>query len=264
MKKNTTIGLALSGGGARGIAHIGVIKALQENDIFPDIITGASAGSIIGALLADGKTVDEMLSFVRDSSILKIWKVGLPNRGITSLAYLKERLSAYLVEDSFESLETPLYVATTNLNAGQCEMFHSGPLIDAIVASSSIPLVFKPVEINGNLYVDGGVLDNLPISPLLEQKVDLIIGVNVMPHVAVNSKNLQGVIGVANRCFDLSVLANTLPSLKHCDIIIEPEAVNDYNIFNFSKVDDLYEIGYNEAQKALPALKRALAQTLSS
>ncbi len=264
MKRKPTIGLALSGGGARGIAHIGVIKALQENDIHPSIITGASAGSIIGALLADEKTVEEMLSFVRDSSILKIWKVGLPNRGITSLAYLRERLSAYLVEDTFESLKTPLYVATTNLNAGTCEMFHSGPLISTIVASSSIPLVFQPVEINGSLYVDGGVLDNLPVTPLLEQKVDVIIGVNVMPHVEVESKSLQGVLGVANRCFDLSVLANTLPSLKHCDFVIEPKGVNDYNIFNFSKVDALFDIGYKEAQQVVPEIKKALAETVNS
>ncbi|GJM32674.1 MAG: phospholipase [Saprospiraceae bacterium] len=259
MKKNKSIGLALSGGGARGIAHIGVIKALQENDIHPDIITGASAGSIVGALLADGKSVDEMLSFVRDSSIMKIWKLVLPNRGITSLQYLKDRLKLYIGEDTFESLKTPLYIAVTNLNSGKCEMIHSGKLIDIIMASSSIPLVFQPVEIDGQSYVDGGVLDNLPVGPLLDQKMDLIIGVNVMPHVAIERKSLQGVIGVTTRCFDLAVLANTLPSLKHCDVIIEPKGVNEFNIFNFSKVDDLFEIGYKEAQSAIPLIKEALA-----
>ena len=142
------IGISLSGGGARGFAHIGVLKALEENDIFPDVIAGTSAGAIIGALYAAGKTPDEMLDFVRESSILKIFRVTLPNKGLTSLDYLRERLEEVLPVDDFASLQKELYVAVTNLKSGELEIIHHGLLHETIMASSAIPLVFKPVEID--------------------------------------------------------------------------------------------------------------------
>lgn len=251
------IGICLSGGGAKGIAHIGVLKALQESGIYPDMVAGTSAGSIIGALYAAGKSPDEMLDFVRDASLLKAYKVIMPSDGFTKLSFLKEKLARSIAQDSFEGLNKKLYVAITNLITGECEIRHSGPLFDVIVASSSIPLVFSPVEINGHLYVDGGLLSNFPVTPLIGQ-CDVIIGVNLMPREPVPDKSVQNLLGIATRCFSLSVWSNTQPNLKHCHVLIEPSNVEQYNIFQFNRYRELVETGYESALDQIPEILDAL------
>ena len=243
MAKPIKIGLCLSGGGAKGIAHIGVLKALRESGIFPDVVSGTSAGSVVGALYAAGKTPEEMIDFVRDGSLFKIYKVIMPSDGLTKLTYIKEKLQAVIPNDSFEALARPLYVAVTNLITGNCEIKSSGPLFDVIMASSSIPLVFSPVEIDGQLYVQ----------PLIG-KSDVIIGVNLMPQEPISEKSIQNIIGIATRCFSLSVWSNTQPQLKHCDMVIAPPNIEQYNIFQFSRYKELVEVGYEAALDRIPEL----------
>jgi NTE family protein len=253
MAKPIKIGLCLSGGGAKGIAHIGVLKALRESGIFPDVVSGTSAGSVVGALYAAGKTPEEMIDFVRDGSLFKIYKVIMPSDGLTKLTYIKEKLQAVIPNDSFEALARPLYVAVTNLITGNCEIKSSGPLFDVIMASSSIPLVFSPVEIDGQLYVDGGMLSNFPVQPLIG-KSDVIIGVNLMPQEPISEKSIQNIIGIATRCFSLSVWSNTQPQLKYCDMVIAPPNIEQYNIFQFSRYKELVEVGYEAALDRIPEL----------
>lgn len=258
MNKPIKIGLCLSGGGAKGIAHIGVIKALQEAGIYPDMVAGTSAGSVVGALYAAGKTPEEMLEFVRDGSLFKIYKVVLPSDGLTKLTYLREKLEQVIVHDSFEDLKRPLFVAVTNLITGAFEIRSKGPLFDVIVASSSIPLVFSPVEIDGHLFVDGGVLANFPVEPLTHRS-DVIIGVNLMPQEPITEKSVQNIIGIATRVFALSVWANTQPQLKRCDVVISPPNLEQYNVFQFNKYKELLEIGYEAALDKIPEILDILA-----
>lgn len=253
MSKSIKIGLCLSGGGAKGIAHIGVLKALREVGIFPDLVAGTSAGSVVGALYAAGKTPEEMIDFVRDGSLFKIYKVIMPSDGLTKLTYLKEKLQAAIPNDSFEGLTRPLYVAVTNLITGNMEIKSSGPLFDVIMASSSIPLVFSPVEIDGQMYVDGGMLANFPVQPLIGQS-DVIVGVNLMPQEPISEKSVQNIIGIATRCFSLSVWSNTQPQLQHCDLVISPPNIEQYNIFQFSRYKELVELGYESALDRIPEL----------
>lgn len=253
MSKPIKIGLCLSGGGAKGIAHIGVLKAFRETGIFPDVVAGTSAGSVVGALYAAGKTPEEMIDFVRDGSLFKIYKVIMPSDGLTKLTYLKEKLQAVIPEDRFEGLTRPLHVAVTNLITGNVEIKNSGPLFDVIMASSSIPLVFSPVEIDGQIYVDGGMLANFPVQPLIGQS-DVIIGVNLMPQEPISEKSVQNIIGIATRCFSLSVWSNTQPQLRHCDLVISPPNIEQYNIFQFSRYKELVELGYEAALDRIPEL----------
>lgn len=253
MSKPIKIGLCLSGGGAKGIAHIGVLKALRETGIFPDVVAGTSAGSVVGALYAAGKTPEEMIDFVRDGSLFKIYKVIMPSDGLTKLTYLKEKLQAVIPIDSFEGLTRPLYVAVTNLITGNVEIKSSGPLFDIVMASSSIPLVFSPVEIDGQLYVDGGMLANFPVQPLIG-KSDVIVGVNLMPQEPISDKSVQNIIGIATRCFSLSVWSNTQPQLRHCDLVIAPPNIGQYNIFQFNRYKELVELGYEAALDRIPEL----------
>jgi NTE family protein len=259
MPKSTSIGIALSGGGARGIAHIGVIKALEDHGFEPKALSGASAGAVVACLYAAGKTPEQILEIVKKASLFKLLKVSLPYSGLTNLSYLKNLLVEQIGEDDFSVLKKPLYVAISNLNTGDLEIRDSGKLFDVITASSSIPLVFQPVEIDGAFYVDGGLLGNLPVGPLKEQ-TDVVIGVNVMPHIEVENKSIKSVFGIAQRCFDLSILANTRPSLTHCDLLVEPKDIHPFSIFQLNRYQKLYDIGYAAMESKMDELKAAIQQ----
>ncbi len=254
------LGISLSGGGARGIAYIGVLKALGENQFYPGCIAGTSAGSIVGALYAAGKGPDEIMEIVEDSKLWKVVQVGWSFDGLTKLTYLKDRLSEVIGEDSFEALLRKFHVAISNLNTGDAEIISSGALFDVVMASCSIPLVFKPVEINEQMYVDGGLLNNMPVHPIREE-VDVLIGVNVMPkeEESENSK-LNSFMEISTRCFDLAINSNTIYSAKQVDVLIEPKGILEYNIFNFNKFEEIYRIGYEAGMEAIPVIQEAMRE----
>ncbi|MEM9835883.1 MAG: patatin-like phospholipase family protein [Bacteroidota bacterium] len=250
MQETKKIGLTLSGGGARGAAHIGIIKALEEANIHPTHIVGVSAGAIVGALYAAGKSPEEMMDFISESSMIKLIRLGIPTTGLTTMDYLRERLKAILPQDDFAALGKSLHVGVTNLEDGRFELHDSGKLHDMVAASCSIPFVFKPMSINGTYYVDGGIVNNMPVSPL-EGKVDYIIGSNLTPINSVARKELSSVISISWRCFDLSIMANTQAGRGKCDLLFEPSSIAAYSIFAFSKIKELYEIGYQHAKSVL-------------
>ncbi|MCD8529529.1 MAG: patatin-like phospholipase family protein, partial [Flavobacterium sp.] len=123
-----------------------------------------------------------------------------------------------------------------------------------VVASSSIPIIFKTVQIADNLYVDGGAMNNMPVQPL-KGLTDAIIGVNVMPLMPIEGKEVNSMFGIAVRCFEMAIWSNSKSNLQECDIIIEPTGVHKYSIFQFNKYQELYEIGYEAARKAMPDIK---------
>lgn len=257
--KNHKIGLALSGGGAKGIAHIGVIRALLENGVEPTIVSGTSAGSIIGALYAAGVPTEEMERLIADSSIMKIFRLfGIPGSGLAKLDYLLERLAAFIKEDSFESFNYPLYVCATNLNQGKAVYFNSGKVFEKVVASCSVPWLFKPIVIDGELYVDGGITNNMPAG-IIRDQCDILIGSNVKPKVHVQSnKELDTFMGITQRVVDLTLWTNSKPHIKMLDVYIAPEKVNEFSFFSMSKVRELCDIGYEETMNQMPKLLRII------
>lgn len=252
------LGLALSGGGAKGIAHIGVLQALEDHGYKPDILAGTSAGAVAAVFYAAGKSPVEILAFVKAASLFKVFKVGMPYTGLTKHTYLHDRLKEIIGEDSFEALQKPLHIAMSNLNTGECEIRSSGPLFDVVTASAALPLVFQPVEIDGQLYVDGGLLENLPTAVLRDQ-VDCLLGVNVIPSSPIADKEVQNFFGIAQRCFDLPILLNSKPSIALCDLLIEPLGVRKYNIFSLNKYKAIYEIGYKAMADKMGDLEKLLS-----
>ncbi|WP_116124629.1 patatin-like phospholipase family protein [Lewinella sp. IMCC34183] len=252
-----TIGITLSGGGARGAAHIGALRALTEAGIEPDKVVGVSAGALVGAMYAAGVSPDDMMAFALESSIFRFYKLGMPLAGLTSSDYLQERLATVIPENSFAGLQKPFFVGVTNLNTGQLECHDSGPLHTLVAASCGIPFLFRPVVIDGAQYVDGGVIENMPVKPLLNQ-TDFIIGSNLMPYESLKPADVKTVIGIVWRCFDLSIMANTLPSAELCDVVLEPSNLNDYHIFNLNRLSDLHDVGYEHTRKRLPYIRRLL------
>lgn len=251
------VGICLSGGGARGIAHIGVLQAFESAGIFPEIVSGCSAGAMVGALYASGFSPRDIYKLIEHRSLYSIIKMGLPDKGMMELGYFKKILTENIPHDSFQLLNLPFYVSVTNLNTGKFEIVNDGKLIDYVMASQSIPLVFKPQKIGDHYYVDGGVLNNLPVEPLREQ-CEILVGVNVNP---INyTDKLSGMRDVGFRVLNLTLKMNMEERIKLCDYIIEPNTA-DYTIFDINKSKIIYDAGY---EAALPIVEKIVAQLKAS
>ena len=247
-----TIGISLAGGGARGITHIGVLKALEEQGIRPSAISGASAGSLMGVLYAAGKSPDEMLEIVKETSLTQMLRPSFLSSGLADLSGLKKVLENIIPFDNFESLLKPLYVSVTNLSKGRWEIYSKGPLYEIILASCSIPLLFKTRQIGEDLFADGGVMNNLPVEPLV-RSCDKVIGVNVTP-IDLEEK-LGSLMEIGYRTLDLVLWSNVEPRLKMCDVVIEPQS-DEFGLFDIEKADELVQLGYQAALERLPELEK--------
>jgi len=238
MKK---IGLALGGGGSRGFAHLGAIKALEEKGIKPNVFSGTSAGSIVAALLAAQKTTEEIMQIMKDLKLTDIAKITLPIHGFTTLDNLKVILDEALEGKRFSHLEYPLFICVSNLNTGNVEYMNTGNIAKAVQASSSIPILFSPVEINGQLYADGGLLDNVPIQPLINF-CDKIIAIDIMP--IKKTEKMDSISDIINRILQMSVSMQQDKN-EHCDLLIKLDELSDYNIFDLTHNQMIFELGYN-------------------
>lgn len=246
--KKYNIGLVLSGGGARGYAHLGVIQALNEAGIFPDVISGTSAGALAGVLYADGYTPNEILNLMNSVSRLDFMKPALPREGLLQISGVMKILKCCLRAKTFEDLKIPLFVAATDLNNGKAEYFSKGDLLDPVMASASIPVLFQPVMMNNIAYVDGGVLDNLPLRPI-ENKCKIVIGSFVNP--VGYMKKISGLINIAERTFMLSMSKEIVEKSKKFDLFVAPQELRNYKILDPEKADELFSVGYNATVKKL-------------
>lgn len=246
VKSKLKIGLVLGGGGAKGFCHLGVAQALIEKDLVIDIVSGVSAGAIAGAYLCAGISPEETLKLLKNKGIFNFSKIHLPIHGLLSLDGLKQQLNKSIKVKSIEELPTPLIVAVSNLNEGKVEYRSEGPLAKLVLASSSIPVLFSPVTLDGKQYVDGGLIDNLPAKPLINI-CETIIGVNVLP--LVNMKKVDNLIKVTQRMFQISIAKQTEEAKKHCHYMVEPKELQKYDMLDGSKADDLFELGYKYGKK---------------
>ncbi len=245
-------GLVLSGGAARGLAHLGVVKALYEKNIKPDCIAGTSAGSIAGVFLADGYDPEELLEIFLEKKIYEFVGLTFGKLGLLKISGIKDVLKKYLKAKTFDELNTCLYVACTNLNSGKVEYFNEGDLIIRVIASSSIPVLFTPIKINGSIYADGGIIDNLPVRPI-KDKCRKIIGVHV--NYTGPEDNVDSILKIAERSFHLSTGARIAEMAKKCDLFIEPDELKKYGLLDIGKGKEMFEIGYKEAKKMLEETK---------
>lgn len=245
MKMNT-IGLVLSGGGARGFAHLGVLQYLMELGIKPAIISGTSAGSLAGAFYAAGYSPEETLQFGKTEKFLNYSAMNLKNGGLFSPDIFEKIIKKYISHDQMELLQIPLYVATTDLTNARLSIFNSGSLSLAVKSSCCVPLVFQPVLHEGAYLSDGGILNNFPVEALIG-RCDKIIGVNVSSIDKAEGKMSYRTI--ATRTIQMT-LANTAISQKvACNVYIEPPNLLNYGIFDFKKIEDIYQLGYESARK---------------
>ncbi|MFQ5446316.1 MAG: patatin-like phospholipase family protein [Saprospiraceae bacterium] len=255
-------GLVLSGGGVRGVAHLGVIQVLKECGIKPAVVSGTSAGSLVGALYAAGHTLDTIFEFFKATAIFKISNFAARKPGIIDSDKFYAVLKEYLPEDDFGALKKQLFVTTTDIIHGRTRIFSEGPLIKTLLASSAVPVVFSPVEIEGTLYVDGGALNNFPVEPLVNN-CDAIIGINVHPLKDTKPENIKSTWMVVERIFHLAINHHTLQKFHLCNIVIAPQKLASFGTFERGRFDEIYQVGYEAAQSRkgeLLRLKAALEQ----
>lgn len=254
--QSKSIGYALSGGGTKGIAHAGVIKFLEEQQIKPTQIAGSSAGAIVGALYAWGKTPDEILSFFKSIYFFHWKHFTLKKPGIIDSGSFKKYFVEIFGNATMNDLPIPLYITATDLVKGKLKIFtDTTQIVDAILASSAVPGVISPYEIDDTLYSDGGILNHFP-TDVLQGRCEHIIGVYVSPVQKIEAKDLRSIKAVTTRAFELLAANSNLQKFNNCDWVIEPEELCSFNTFetNKTKMDHIFEIGYQAAKKSFESL----------
>lgn len=242
--KKPKIGLALGSGASWGVAHIGVLSVFQELNIPITYLSGSSAGSFVGALYAGGVQGKKLEACGRDYGWRNAGKLNyVPKMGLASNIRMASYLQKKIGNPSFKDLRLPFYVVATNLTSGRLRVFHEGPVIPAVRASCAIPGIFEPVEIDGELYCDGGVLDRLPCEILREVGADLVIGVELSSSL---EKKPTDIFEVINRALDIALTCQAKADLQMADLIIRPN-VNGLHEFEFDHNDALIERGRQAA-----------------
>jgi NTE family protein len=236
------IGLTLSGGGARGIAHIGVLKALDEIGVRLDMMSGTSSGALIAALYSYGLSPEVILETIVNTRFFRSLRPAWTLTGLVTMDGLRELILKLIPENNFECLRIPVTVAATNLNQGKPEYFTTGELVPAILASSCVPVLFNPIQVNGSVYVDGGIMDNLP-TRCIRDKCDVLIGSHC--NFISNQFDAKNFRLIMERSLLIAISGNTVNSKNLCDILIEPEGLGNTSAFDVRVARTLFDIGYH-------------------
>ncbi|WP_018477814.1 patatin-like phospholipase family protein [Pontibacter roseus] len=236
------VGLALSGGAARGIAHLGVLKAFDEIGIKPTIISGVSSGAIAGVFYAAGFSPDDILKLIKELRLYRVMRLAIGQVGILHLDAVERLFHRYLGADAtFEDLGIPVIISATDMNEGVTAYFRSGDLIKPLLASCAVPVLYRPVSINGMLLNDGGLLNNMPIDPL-KGNCDIKIGVHSNP---VNHQaRITTLRSMVERTLHLAINNNVKLRMHQCDFFLEPQDLKYYRLMSFGKADEIFDIGY--------------------
>ena len=255
------IGLALGSGGARGVAHLGVLKALEEEGIRPDYITGCSMGSVVGAGYAYGLTVEEMYSIVKKLKAIQLIDVtALP---ITRLAMtrgnkMRNLLVSKLGNTTFEELKIPFKCVASDLYSGRLVTLSEGKVATAVAASSSMPTIFPPVRTNGKMLVDGGVLCRVPTQQCKEMGADVVIAVDVLDNTKEKVKKVTNIVSMVMRIFDMmdyngsEMKKQLLGTENELWLVPEIKWLSQYAV---KDADKAYEEGYLTTRARMDEIK---------
>lgn len=247
----TRTGLALSGGGTKGIAHAGVLKFLEEKNIRPAIISAASAGAVVASLYGIGKSPEEILEFFKSIHFFK-WNHFVFNRpGFISSDAFKTYFNPVFKDTRIKDLSIETLIVSTDLVSGETIVFDENtPVIDAVIASSAFPGITTPYAVNEILYSDGGILNNFP-ADIIKNKCEKLIGIYVSPQQLLTREQLNSIKSITIRAFDLLSYRIEKPKFTYCDWFICPKKLSAYGTFENkgSRMNEIFEIGYHEAKE---------------
>lgn len=257
-------GLVLSGGGARGLAHIGVGHALKENGIEIDVVMGTSIGAIIGSGIALEWDQEFMHEKIRQFiSLSPLWDVAIPRTSILAGRNIRRSLNRWFGELRIEDMPTPYACISTNLSAGVLAVHKSGDLKTWITASAALPGIFPPVEVDGQLHVDGGVLNNMPADKIREAGAGFVLGIDVGAD-AVPASNLPNSVETKLNLLELLVRVGSIGDgalastrRKHCDVLIIPN-VSSVGLLNFKAYKQAIEAGFSATVERMAEISKAI------
>ncbi|MDE5727752.1 MAG: patatin-like phospholipase family protein [Duncaniella sp.] len=242
------LGIVLSGGGARGFAHCGALKAFEEMGIRPDAMAGVSAGSVVTAMYASGMRPDDILNVFADVKFGDLAELSVPRDGFFSMDGFKKMLRRTIRFKDIKDLPLPSLICATDLDNCRPVAFSEGDIATCVSASCSIPIVFKPVRFGGTTYVDGGVTANLP-AWALRDKCKYLIGVNCSP--LPRRGKPESILEIAQRTYDMLVKHNSVPQMEMCDLAISLDGIASYNVFNLKEINRICQLGYDATMDAL-------------
>jgi NTE family protein len=267
------IGLALSGGAARGLAHLGVIQVLREEKIYVDMIAGTSAGAVMGAVFASGQDIDRMMEQALDAGWKRLAPLidpSFPKSGFIKGRKITTLLTSFVGGNiRFSDLKIPLACVATDIDTGEEVVINSGPVPEALRASISIPGIFTVVKREGRHLVDGGLTTPVPVNVVRQMGADFIIAVNVNPDISnrmgkTSQKRIQAhkepnIFQVMIQSIYITTNAVARHSLEAADIIIEPDLTN-IGAGDFQKAGEMILQGQQAARAAIPEIKRKLGE----
>ncbi len=249
------IGLALGGGAARGFAHVGVIKVLEANGVTPDLIVGTSAGAVVGALYADGRSAAELQKVALQLQEDEVGDWVMPDRGVIQGAALQNFVNQAVNHKPLEKLPRLFGVVATDLRTGDRLLFRTGNTGMAVRASSAVPGVFKPVNISGREYVDGGLTSPVPVSATRELGADFVIAVDISARP--KDTRTTGIVDVLLQTFTIMGQSLSRQETPTADILIQP-AVGNFSSTDFKGRSRAIQEGEKAALAVLPVLKGKL------
>lgn len=253
-KRKHRLGMVLAGGGAKGAAHIGVFKALEENDIRPTCVAGTSAGAMAAALYACEYKAGEILELMVTNKFFSIRGFSWAKPGMLEGEEVLRVFFPYFQGKTFESLNVELHIIATDIITGTAKVFRSGGIFKPLLASCAFPFVFAPVAIGDSLYSDGGIINNFPTETVVSM-ADKTLGVYVSPLRNITKENLVSSVDVADRAYRISNRYESLRKLDQCTWVINPPELENYGTFTVSKLREIYEIGYQYGKELAPKIK---------
>lgn len=268
MDNKVSIGLALSGGGHKGLAHAGVLQFLEEHNIRIDVISGTSAGAIVGGLYAIGKKPSEILDFFKSVKLFSWNHLSFSKAGLLDAEKFINYLDSVFGDIKLIDLPKEMYISATDINSGRLKTFNRYTKVkEAIAASSAFPGVFSPVQVDGRLYSDGGILANFPAN-IIQGRCDFLIGVNLNTQAtaAKESKEFGSIKSVVLRAIEIMMRQNMATQDNLCDWCISPLRSTDYSTFEISKdrMDKIFHLGYEAAKKGFETVNKKQLKTYNS
>jgi len=255
------VGLALGGGAARGLAHIGVLGVLEKEDIPIDMVAGTSMGALVGALYAqkgDVGWIRELALELGSKRFAFLMDPALPKTGLVRGRKIEDALKSAIGDIEFKDLQIPFACVATDIDSGEEVVIREGSVWEGVRASSSIPALLSIVKWEGHYLVDGGLVNPVPVSVLKAMEADFTIGVNVMPLKSPRTDKEPNIFTVLMQTFYISANQIVKSSLNGADIVIEPR-VEDISVMDFHRTEECIRLGELAAQELIPQMKRLLA-----
>ncbi|MCA0969387.1 patatin-like phospholipase family protein [Halobacillus litoralis] len=253
-----TVGLALGSGGARGFSHLGVLKVLKDHGIPVDMIAGSSMGALVGAFYAAGQQIEDLYKLALTFKRKYYLDFTVPRMGFIQGRRIKEYIRLFTFGKNIEDFDLPMSVIATDLYAGQKKVFTSGPASDAVRASIAIPGIFVPERIDDRLYIDGGVMDRVPVSVVKEMGADIIIAVDCAHFDS--DPNINTIYDVIIQSIDImqDELVTAMGGSSDADFMIRPD-VSKYSARAFTNIKEIVEAGERAAEDQVKHIQAKLA-----